>query len=169
MGGKLAVTWATPVDTATVGAQLEAYIETKETIAIFQQCVQSAPTDSAVAQLPPELIKYVANHFQSSIFQDKLAGWEREIECCSGICDPIDHFDPDEIQSLRKDYMQSLQCPPDDLDDYDSDFGGYLGENHDIVGLHDRNVETLLSKVASHFPPMCDTQFARSRKVSNNK
>lgn len=81
------MTWAVPVDTVTLGARLEAYVESKASLHTFKLCIQHSQAGRALGKLPVEMIENVASIFQQSHFEDRIEEWTEARECEDGDLD----------------------------------------------------------------------------------
>jgi len=70
------IAWAVPVEAQLIGAQLEAYGESRATIYVFGKCIQSVHACQALANTPPEMVGMIARHIQALLFEERVAWWE---------------------------------------------------------------------------------------------
>ncbi len=154
MINSLTVAWAIPVDTAFVGARIEAYVEAKATISMLRLCIKYAQTGISLGNIPTEMVENVATHVRQSIFESRLEGWQNAMTCCMGECSPRDHINPAEYLSdmeadsdMEDELMMELRCQ------------GIGDDEHEEVVL-----ETL-SKIGETFVPRKGTDFCTYRKV----
>lgn len=80
------IAWAIPVDAKLIGAQLEAYGESKATVHVFGKCIQSAHPSRALANIAPELVGVIATHIQTLVFEERVAWWEDADRCARVEC-----------------------------------------------------------------------------------
>lgn len=114
MVNNVTVAWATPVDPFILGAQVEAYTESKAPISTFQLCVKYAGAHGkALGRLPPELVENVVGHIRRAIVEQRLRHWQKMELCCKDECSAFDHYSEEELLNLREEYFDSreLCCP----------------------------------------------------------
>ena len=161
MINSITVAWANPVDTAFVGARIEAYAEAKATISMLRLCIKYAQTGTSLGNIPTEMVENVATHVRQSIFESRLKGWQNAMICCMGECSPRDHISPEEFCDLVPEYLS-------DMED-DSDMEGELMMELRCQGIgddeHEEVVLETLSKIGENFVPRKGTDFSKYRKV----
>jgi len=73
------------VDATLVGARLEAYRESKESIYIFAKL--STESGEALAKIPTEVIDMVFKQLQESLFKERILWWQKADRCSRLECD----------------------------------------------------------------------------------
>ena len=169
----IALTWATPVDAAELGARMESYVETKASIHVFKLCVQHAQPGATLGKLSPELINMIATEVQDAVFTKQLKIWRGNISCCANMCRPSEHLDEESRESLTADFLSVIgehELPEDsDCDCSDPDcahnFEGYLADLGEGRDEHMEAVENFLAAVEDNSYVESSTMFARCRRV----
>lgn len=164
MTNKLTVAWGIPVDTATLGAQLEAYIISKPGMYVFMQCIQSAQGGTSLARVPLELVEMIAAHVRQPLLERYQKEWDKCIRCCLGSCNPSDHFDPGPLEIMRIRFLEGVE--DDSTLPEEEEFEHWLEEDGGSLEEHEAKVGALLSKVGKSDQANDRTfQFAAAMKV----
>lgn len=169
----IALTWATPVDAAELGARMESYVETKASIHVFKLCVQHAQPGAPLGRLSPELINMIATKVQNAVFAKQLKTWRGNMRCCANMCRPSEHLDEESHESLTAGFLSVIgehELPDDsdcDCSDYECihNFEGYLADLGEGRDEHMEAVNKFLAAVEDNSYIKSSTMFARCRKV----
>ena len=137
MDNVLTVTWATPVDTATFGARLEAYVDSKSVITTFRACLRC----SCLPQLPEEVILKITSHVQQVTFLEHLEDWEQGIRCCTRKCDMYDHLSSEAITTWRSVFCEKGSFDERNPRKQDYKFREYVEGETDYAQGHEDNLE----------------------------
>ena len=79
------LTWAIKVDSATLGARLEAFLETREVEALLSICAKK-PGAPFPLDFPLKIIKLIASAVGDMRYKSKIKGWQRAVQCIRGDC-----------------------------------------------------------------------------------
>lgn len=178
----IAVTWATPVDAAELGARMESYVETKASVHVFRLCVEHAQPGAPLGRLSPELIDIIATEVQHATFKKRLETWQQNTRCCAGTCRPSEHLNEEDYASLKEDYLMEIEGSEVEghsgchcghclyLDELGvghclCDFDWYLDERGVGHDEHIETVETFLAKVENNTYVGSRGRFSKCRKV----
>ncbi len=102
------IAWAIPVDAKLIGAQLEAYGESKATVHVFRKCIQLAHPSRAMANIAPELVGMIATHTQTLFFEERLAWWEDADRCARVECGCFNEKSGERCTSRVEELMAKL-------------------------------------------------------------
>ena len=85
MAKTINLVWALPVDTATLAARLEAFLETRAVPSTL--CICAKKKGSPIpAHLPLKNIDKIANIVKDSCYESKIRGWLTAVDCITGNC-----------------------------------------------------------------------------------
>lgn len=141
----LVVTWAIPVDLATLAPRLEAYVDTRDTINALKSCAMDTRARNFLALLPQELVDMIALQIRESVFESRKKYWRQSLRCCAGQCKPSEHLDPREVSKLFSDYSKDDSYIHGDQQDHD--FELWLVENDHGLVEHEREVPRFLQRL----------------------
>ncbi|KAI7176989.1 hypothetical protein KC316_g17833 [Hortaea werneckii] len=97
------IAWAVPVQVEVLGAHLEAYVNLQPTINTLRMCHRFGKGDDvAITRLPVELLSEVEDILMAEERRKTRGEWEADFRCFQLHCDIRDHFDPDELQTQRR-------------------------------------------------------------------
>ncbi|SMR44108.1 unnamed protein product [Zymoseptoria tritici ST99CH_3D1] len=85
--------WALPVDIATLGGHLSAYITLRPAIETLRLCNRFGSSEKAITTLPPELLEQVEQHLLEDESERERKAWAQEQRCAEGDCHKYDHID----------------------------------------------------------------------------
>lgn len=128
--------WALPVDTATLSARLEAFLERRAICSTLSICAKK-PVSPIPAHLPPTVIEKITSAVTEAAYQSKIRGWMTAVDCIRGDCwhKPKAYYEGSHgINSKDFDGEHSYGC---DLNAY-----GYT-----VQEVHHRNVGAYLEKI----------------------
>ncbi|KAL8967901.1 MAG: hypothetical protein Q9183_002713, partial [Haloplaca sp. 2 TL-2023] len=78
---------ASKVDTAQVGAHLEAYVQSKGLTTCFRACVRHAAYDSALSKIPVEVSSLIQDFLHDSIYYNgMIESWHKIMSCVNNTC-----------------------------------------------------------------------------------
>lgn len=146
MATNLTVAWGIPVDTATLGAQLEAYIDTKGDMSAFQQCIKTAHAGTSLARVPLELVEMIATRVRQPIFEELWEDWDQSIRCCSGFCDPKDHFTAGQLMRMKSIFLEDLERE-EMTSKLETQYEEWLDEEGGCSEEHEAQVKAFLTKL----------------------
>ena len=90
------VAYGVLVSLEILGARLEAYKESRVTLAAFERCTEDLP------RLPQEVRQMIANEVQQSAYEEYLDWWKAANECCKNICEGRHDGDGDPSKMIAK-------------------------------------------------------------------
>ena len=166
----IAVTWATPVDAAELGARMESYVDTKASVHVFKLCAQHAQPGAPLGRLSSELIEMIATEIQDAAFDKQLKAWQQSIRCCAQMCRPSEHLDEEVRERLREDFLtDEHELGHEDSDcvslDYFDEYAIDQGMGYDE---HMEAVEAFLAQVEDNSYIESSGRFAKCRKVCSS-
>lgn len=85
MAKTINLTWALPVDTATLAAGLEAFLETRAVPSTLRICAKKKGSPFP-AHPPLKIINKIANIVTDSCYESKIRGWLTAVDCITGNC-----------------------------------------------------------------------------------
>lgn len=163
VNNKVTVAWATPVDAFALGAQMEAHVESKAPVHTFRLCVKYAHASGLLlGRLPPELVENVVAHIRQPILERFSAKWQSAERCCSAKCTPSDHFAPEELAEMKRDFLDAVDIETEDMD---AEFEEALDEEGEGLEDHHESVEDFLSMIEEESGPKRNQRFAQCAKV----
>ncbi|EMC98389.1 hypothetical protein BAUCODRAFT_146923 [Baudoinia panamericana UAMH 10762] len=99
---ELRYTYVQRVQPDLLGAHLEAYIELLPVTQALRLCNRFGKGDKAfITRIPVEIVTRIADILAQEERDDLSGSWTCPKWCFMGICDPIDHYTPEEVQRLR--------------------------------------------------------------------
>ena len=169
MVNNVTVAWATPVDAFTLGAQIEAHVESKAPVHTFRLCVKYAQASGKLlGRLPPELVENVVAYIRQPCLDNYLAEWQSAERCCLAECRASDHFDPVLLADMKcvffSEAIVDLQMDSEDEDE-DTLFEELMDENGEGHEEHCDAVESFLSMIEDKPGPKKNERFAECAKV----
>ncbi|SMY19265.1 unnamed protein product [Zymoseptoria tritici ST99CH_1A5] len=96
--------WALPVDIATFGAHLAAFITLRPTIETLRLCNRFGDAAQGITTLPIELIEHVEQYLLLDERAQERKRWIRDQACCEKLCEHIDHLDDDQLHERHQLY-----------------------------------------------------------------
>ena len=135
MENTLLMAWAIPIDTASLGASVEAYVEVKGQITTLQACMRH----SSVTRIPNEIWDAIRTELQQLAFDRCSQQWEDDLRCCWADCVQEDHLAKEEGDNLTEEEKKYLQCPwdynvsEDVKESMDRDIRRHISERHEDV------------------------------------
>ena len=88
---EITIAWATPVSLGQLGAQLEAYAETKAAITTFRFAAKHSEM-AALFNLPEEIISMIAGRVRDAVAEHQAQKWTRMKGCFSNNCSILSHM-----------------------------------------------------------------------------
>ena len=121
---------ASKVDTAQVGAHLEAYAQSKGPTTCFQACVRHAGYNTALSRIPDEISSLIGDALHEEIYYNgMIESWHKAMSCVNNTCGH-------RADSIRIDDDTS------DEDDSDEDDSDEDDSDEDDFDEHDKSDET---------------------------
>jgi hypothetical protein len=92
-------------------AHLEVYVDTIPAITALRLCNRFGTGDDChINKLPIELVGLIEEHIVEPERESGLEYWNRTLKCCEGNCEPLDHYDEEELSRL---YHSTFGCRND--------------------------------------------------------
>ncbi|KAK3642938.1 hypothetical protein LTR56_010535 [Elasticomyces elasticus] len=103
------LTWVVRVDTAMLGAHLEAYINLQPTVQALRLCNRFGNGDDVhINRLPVEIVTKIESYLIEAAREDTELEWSPNHFCFAGMCEPIDHYySEEELVRLHAHYCGS--------------------------------------------------------------
>lgn len=102
MVDQILLAWATPVNTGSLGASLEAYVDSQPVINVLNLYVKYGQISGApIGKFPQELVDRVAKDIYEPLFCNAASRWAKYQFFFDNVCTPSDHFSESELVSLR--------------------------------------------------------------------
>ena len=166
MTGSINLAWAIPVNTQKLGAQLEAYVESKPFVDAFNLAIRYGLVSRApIGRLPPELVTMIIGLIREPMLARCEVRWAKYQRCCDNDCTTLDHFTEDEIRDnpFDPDYEP---LDKDDLEIGTAIHFQTLQQNWDYG--HETKVKEFIERFNTGKAAMSksDAMFANCRNVS---
>ncbi|KAK6441865.1 hypothetical protein LTR95_001896 [Oleoguttula sp. CCFEE 5521] len=110
----VSMSWALPVKVDRLGAHLQAYVETLDTIITLRLCNRhGAGSGIFVQKLPVEIVQIIEKLIFREICKAKYPEWQVELHCFENECRPVDHLSREEQLDCyfgHDDYTADVCC-----------------------------------------------------------
>ena len=183
MAKNLTVAWSVLVDAATLGASIEAHASTKNTESNFLKFTSTNLENSAMRQLPNEVVAEIMAHVRQMYFIDHQRQWQNAWWCFRGRCSISErHLSEEEHESRIESFLLAEKIREDEDGQYWMDDGKSIYEEavyeafdytlrEDGVDLdsddHQDNIGFMQRKVDKEVDPDSDDEtYRKAEEVS---
>ena len=116
MEAKISLAWAIEVDSAQLGARLEAYIETKAAVTTLVACLSRyrLPPKAHIPErtIPREIIDLIADAVKDADYEPRVRAWTKSRRCAQNKCETLDHLTQADINGIIRSYVDPRNYNP---------------------------------------------------------